>query len=378
MRHISQFVFLFACASLLTAGNAAAQANSMEVSIVAFGKNNTPVEDLKQEDIIIRDNTKKQDIVSFTKITPGTPVEQGKPAIHNIVLIDVLNSTYRDLPENRLELLKTVAEMAKAGNIVVLMLRGKLTIVHDPTGGGLLSKLASQGTKGMEGSAPGLSAYDWVFAEELGLYQLFTPAGIFDRQRVEVSLGTLRTIAGNYQGRTGRKNLFWISQGFPLLMGGPAGYGAAALDTIASGGSSTGASPAAARGGRTPTSLGTRADDLTPFAKDMDFTARVLNNANIAVYPIDSRYLTVDDTTVSNKSMMEDIAKTTGGLAFTSRRDVSVAMREALADSKVVYVVRYAISDLKPDGRFHAIKVETSRKDVKMRYRGGYYAPVQR
>ena len=110
----------------------------------------------------------------------------------------------------------------------------------------------------------------------------------------------------------------------------------------------------------------------------MDFTARVLNNANIAVYPIDSRYLTVDDTTVSNKSMMEDIAKTTGGLAFTSRRDVSVAMREALADSKVVYVVRYAISDLKPDGRFHAIKVETSRKDVKMRYRGGYYAPVQR
>jgi VWFA-related protein len=76
--------------------------------------------------------------------------------------------------------------------------------------------------------------------------------------------------------------------------------------------------------------------------------------------------------------MMEDIAKATGGIAFTSRRDVSAAIREALDDSKVVYSVRYAISDLKADGKFHAIKVDTSRKDTKLRYRGGYYAPQQK
>jgi VWFA-related protein len=115
-----------------------------------------------------------------------------------------------------------------------------------------------------------------------------------------------------------------------------------------------------------------------PYAKDMDYTTRVLNNANVAVYPIDSRFLAVNDDTVSDKSMMEDIAKATGGVAFTSRRDVGNAVRDAISDTRVVYVARYAISDLKPDGKFHAIKVDTSRKDVKMRYRGGYYAPMSR
>jgi VWFA-related protein len=159
---------------------------------------------------------------------------------------------------------------------------------------------------------------------------------------------------------SGRKNLYWISQGFPLLLGGPAGLGGASLDRMAG-----------SKGG-------TQGTDLAAYAKDMDFTGRMLNNANVSVYPIDSRYMAVNDTSISDKAMMEDLAKTTGGVAYTSRRDVANATREAIGDSRVVYVVRYAISDLKVDGKFHAVKIETSRKDTKLRYREGYFAPEPR
>ena len=42
----------------------------------------------------------------------------------------------------------------------------------------------------------------------------------------------------------------------------------------------------------------------------------------------------------------------------------------------VVYVVKYAISDLKFDGKFHQVKIETKRKEVRFRARNGYYAPM--
>ena len=72
---------------------------------------------------------------------------------------------------------------------------------------------------------------------------------------------------------------------------------------------------------------------------------------------------------------MEDLAKETGGLVFVGRKDVADCVREALNDTRTRYVLRYAVSDLKRNGRFHAIKLETSRKDVRLRARKGYFAP---
>lgn len=372
-------VYPYLALAALTAAGVWAQQQptqyKQEVTIVATGKDGAPVQDLKVSDITIKDNNKKQEIISFEKVTPESEPGPGKPAVHNYVLLDELNTTYRDLPEVRAEMVRMMDAIAKSKNTTFLTLRGNLSVLHDPAKTeSVVTKFAASGFKGLEGAKPDLAPYDWLFNSELGLLQLFSPAGIFDRQRVERSMDAMKTIAQNAGARAGRKNLFWISQGFPLVMGGPAGYGAAAMDTIGTGGSQTGA----AMGSGVKSSItaeGSRANDLQAYAKDMDFTTRVVNNSNLAVYPIDSRFLAVDDAKVSDRSMMEDIAKATGGIAFTSRRDVGAALKEAFDDSKVVYVVRYAISDLKMDGKTHDIKVETNRKDVKMRYRGGYFAP---
>ena len=312
------------------------------------------------------DNSKKQEIVSFEKVVAGEPSPSSKPRVHNIVLLDVLNSTFSDLPENRMAMLKILSELAKVENLTFLMLGRGLRIVSDPTSpeGGFLGKLAKQG---FNPATADLAAYDWVFSDQLGLMQLFTPAGVLDRVRIQNTMGALQTIAGNYQGRSGRKNLYWITRGVPLTMGeAGAGYNEQKLNQ---GGSGNIKNNSAADDLKT-------ADGLSMFAKDMEHTGRVLNNANVAVYVVDARSMAVDNMRISDQASMNDVAKATGGVAFTSPKDLGVAMRDAIDDSRIAYVLRYAISELKTDGKLHQIKVDSSRKDAKLRYREGYYAPA--
>jgi len=328
-----------------------------EVSIIVTGKDNVPVEDLKESDLTVKDNNKAQQIISFDKVAAGVPAAQGKPGLHNLVLIDALNSTYSDVPENHLAMLKIVHELSKPGDITALFLHPKLQIVSDPAaqegGPELLRKFARQG---FDPANPKTEAFGWVFTDPLALFQIFTPAGVIDNVRMKSTLASLQVIASNYQGRSGRKNLYWITRNVPIPMGETgAGYNESKLNS-----------------GQNSKTVG---DDLSIFAKDADNTKRMLTNSGISLYPIDSRALAIDNMKVSDQASMTDAASATGGLAYTSPRDLSVAVRDAINDARVSYVLRYAISDLKNDGKMHRIKIDTTRKDVKLRYREGYYGP---
>jgi VWFA-related protein len=326
MRRVFLALLILGCtvliAGLVTAQQQAPKKMTMEVSLVAT-LDNAPVEDLKVEDITAKDNNKKQEIVSFEKVVAGAPAKPGKPGLYNIVLLDCLNTTYRDLPENRAEFLRILFELSKADKLTFLSLWQKLRVVEDPgmQPPTLMSKLASQGPQGLAGDQPNLEPYNWVFSDQLGMYQLFTPSGVLGVRRTEESMIALRTIALNYQSRPGRKNLIWISQGFPVIAGQTMG--------------------------------------------------------GLAIYPIDVRYLSTTDTQSADRADMQTVAKESGGLAFQSRRDVANCVREALNDTRTSYVLEYALPDFKYDGASHAIKIDTTRKDVKLRYRSEYIAPTK-
>jgi VWFA-related protein len=341
---------------------------TMELSVVATAGNSI-VEDLAAGDLTIKDNGKKQDIVSFTKVTGGAPA--GQPGISHIVLLDALNTTYMDTPRARRELLKALAALSKQEQVTLLMIRDKPRVVSDPgaadDGPALLRRLAKQGVKELEGDSPDLAPYSWVFTDPSALADVFTPSGVFDRQRMAQSINILQVIARNYQGRPGRKNLYWIGANFPLVMGQTSlGYNETTLGA-----------PAPTKG-TVPqgTTVGNKNDDLTMFAKDLELTARFLLNAGVSIYPIDSRALTLDTAEVSDKDRMSDIARETGGISYASRTDVGAAMAEAIADSRTTYSVKYAITDLKPDGKFHQVRIETKRGNIKLRTRSGFYAPL--
>ena len=75
-------------------------------------------------------------------------------------------------------------------------------------------------------------------------------------------------------------------------------------------------------------------------------------------------------------SVLSEVAQGTGGEFFHNNNDLKAGLG-ALVGSPVYYVLAFAPSDLKPDGRFHALKVKLveKQKNVSVQARRGYFAP---
>ncbi len=74
--------------------------------------------------------------------------------------------------------------------------------------------------------------------------------------------------------------------------------------------------------------------------------------------------------------VLSEVAQDTGGEYFHNNNDLKAGLG-ALAGSPVYYVLAFAPSDLKPDGRFHALKVKLveKQKSFSVQARRGYFAP---
>lgn len=351
----------------------APSSNLVQVTMIATGKSGAPVADLRADEFSVKDNGKQQKIVAFEKLTAkeGGPASADftKSALNNIVVLDALNTTFSDRPSVRLELVRILGELTAADGLTFLLLRDNLAVLHDFSAGGpsIIRRLASQGVKDLGSPNANLEPYSWLF--DGGFSQLFTPTPLLDRARFTASLRTLQTIAVNMGKRPGRKNLIWISTYFPLLIGhDQTGF-------MEQTGDATGTDTTTASGDLQKRAQ--RVQDVgAAFLKDMEMAGRVVNNANLTVYPIDARSLATGTSLLSDTGQLKDMAKFTGGIAYPGRSDVAKALHEAIADNSVTYVLSYNASDLKSDGKFHPLKVETTRKDVKLRSREGYWAPM--
>ena len=348
----------------------------MELTIVASGNEGASAPELKQDDITIKDDNKKQEIVSFEKVIAGPPPAAGQPGIHNLVLIDCLNTPFSDMPENRLAILKTLDELAKTDNVTILMLREGLRVVSEPSqgAGSMLARIAGQGF-----SPDKTAAFNWVFSEPNALGDIFTPVPVTGRNRMDIWIKTLRVVAQNMATRNGRRNLIWISQYFPPLIMGETSAGYLEQQAGADNRSKSAAQVSNSKGrdDLSDTVRKEEADLLRNYARDIQTTGRLLENAAVAIYPIDARYLSRNTASVADKGRMQDMAKATGGLSFASPRDIAAAVHDALADTRTVYVARYAMADSLFNGKDHAIKIETRLKDVKLRALAGYFAAQQ-
>jgi hypothetical protein len=154
----------------------------------------------------------------------------------------------------------------------------------------------------------------------------------------------------------GRKNLLWVSAAFPLVIGEIARQ-----------------RPIIAPGARN--AIRSPYQDRRSYGEEMQQTMTALNNANVAVYPIDARGLSCNPDAIININTMKNIAAATGGKAFYDRSDLSQGVRAALDDSHQVYLLTYTPQPLSADGTYHTIRVSNSKPGVQLRYRHGYYAP---
>jgi VWFA-related protein len=241
-------------------------------------------------------------------------------------------------------------------------------------------------------------------------------ANRYIEDRVRTTVNALINIANYAAALPGRKNLLWVSGSFPFSVGYEN------LQTIVQ------MMNDSKREANLP-------GQQLIFAEDVETAARALNDANVAVYPVDARgllglnmntnkgsnktpaygamnsgqqssnlgtgrgsrggglggsrrlrgpgqnsslqqnpierMLTPDSTTFQT---MEALANGTGGKAFYNSNDISSSLRSAISDARVTYEIGYYPSKVKWDGSYHKIEVQTKKPDVLVRARKGYFA----
>jgi VWFA-related protein len=118
--------------------------------------------------------------------------------------------------------------------------------------------------------------------------------------------------------------------------------------------------------------------------------------ANAAVYFVDARGLSAAqmgmDAEIGTRTEFRDLgswftesrergegsralAADTGGFSLTDRNDLGPALVRIGRESRSYYLLGYAPSNRKADGRFRGIGVTVAREGAKVRARRGYYAP---
>ena len=341
--------------------------HSVEVSIVATDAKGKPAEGLRAADFRVFDNGKEQTIASFEKIdSRAAPGQVGlppntysnriggekKPQVLSMILLDANNTAYR-LQSVMLRAVEHILEQVQPEERVALYAFGsRFVTIHDFTSdtASLLATL-----RNYHGEVPDFA---WAVVDpDLGSNDLPHLAGILERVTAGKAVDTfeaLVAIANRVKGVPGRKNLVWISQGFPMTVGDPQAHRASdALD---------------------PYQMAIHGAWRT-FGVELGRAVTALNNAGVAVYPIDARGLSRSSSVNDNIHTMVQVASATGGKAFHDRNDREQGVREALEDSREVYVLTYSPDNIAHDGRYHRIRVQSTRPGVRVRYRQGYFAP---
>jgi VWFA-related protein len=348
----------------------------VQVSVLVHDKAGHPVAGLAKEDFTVLDAGKPQQIRYFQvnrsesakprrPLPPDTftnrPLESGESPNATVILLDSLNTPVRDQQYARAQVLKFLAGQIRPGDrvAVYLLASGRFKVLQDFTSDAARLVAALQRWRGnlsreLDASPPEAVAD----ASIASLDDLDTTLGMgstimsdfFTTQRVEMTLATLEMVANHIKYLPGRKNLVWFSAGFPLTIGfdkwGP-GY--------------TG--------------------DRRSFGPEVQRTVRALNDANVAMYPVDARGLLpgspVGPQPRPVDSMLE-LAARTGGRAFYNTNDLHTAVRVAIDDAAVTYTLAFYPAG-EPDDHFHSIKVTlNNRPGTRLRYRQGYFAFTNR
>jgi VWFA-related protein len=361
-------------------------------------KHGVAVPGLKKEDFQVFDNGKRQEIRQFSEETramlpsAATPLPQGTftnqleersgtPAAVTAILLDGVNTRFSDQAYARKQVVEFLKQIQPADRIAIYTLdtRG-LKVLHDYTtdSSDLVAKLAKyQGDIAPE--VTGVSDLTDPLGGWLGSGGNSYERAFYLNNRIQQTLQAIEFIAQNLSPLPGRKNLIWVSSAFPLQVGffgsggggGGGGGGAAGRGSGMGGGSG--------RGGGGGMGSGNFPRQQQTWTAETDKAIRALNDANLAIYPVDARGLVasasarVASRTYRNDATMEELASRTGGRAFTNTNDIAGAIRTAVEDSSVTYTLGFYPENDKFDNSFHNLKVKlVDFPHLDLRYRKGY------
>ena len=367
------------------------------IDVVVTDKSGTPVSGLRMEDFALKEDGKLQTITSFTP--PNTLAQSAPPALPanvysnapiyrlpgttpTVIVLDAANTSSPDQSYARREMLAYVKNQYKPGQrMAVFTLTDRLNVVQDFTGDPNLllaslekiqpsvptvTKLANDAptTDGMRFTNP--QAYV-TLVSALNTFQQAQTQYVADR-RAEITLEALRRIVYMLGGLPGRKNVVWLTAGFPFALN-PA-YEGLPEDWRILGTRYVGVSP----NHGDPTKLNN--DQRTLYTDRIREISAHMANAQVAIYPVDVNGLVTGRVSniLDQQQTMQEIARETGGRAFFNRNDLDNSVALAERDRSATYTLAYYPANKKWDGKYRSISVKVARQGVESAYRRGYFA----
>ena len=362
----------------------------IQVNVLVHNHKGEPVRDLKKEDFQLLDNGKPQKVAIFSMDT-NTVLPQEKPLPQNVftnklavrggvptsvtvILLDAMNTKYQDQIWSRKQVVKYLATLKPEDRVAIYQLgygQG-LRVLHDFTtdSSDLVAKLSkfksnladitpAEGGTSFDFDPAVLDFSSWMGGGGASRAE----ADFYTINRVTGTLRAIEFIANHLSELPGRKNLIWVSGGFPMQIG---------FDSVAA--------------------FHDPSRQQRSFGPEMDEAIRALNNGNVSIYPVDSRGLEVDHRfsaenqkvnlapklsmgpSVENQQTMSELASRTGGRAYYNTNDLAKALREAVEDSVVSYTLGFYPADERFDGKFHKLEVKVPElHGMNLRYRKGYF-----
>src|SRR5579863_456191 len=387
----------------------------VQVNVVVESRDGSPVTGLAADDFSLWDSGRPQKISFFSvqssqpsskamaSLPPGTftnrpEVLSATPPSVTVILLDGLNTHFEDQAYAKKQIIKFLEQIQPKDHVALYTLSSNLRVLHDFTtdSESLIAALQSYAGKESHEVAASEPAAEPVTATvitpNLGSSPTQSSASLtpvtvgledylrqtqqqsadwYSMDRTLRTLDALKTIARRLSHLPGRKNLIWVSSSFPFTIGS----GTANAENVV-------------RGQRT-------------FGPEIERAEQLLNDANLAVYPVDARGLVgtfgVNANLSASRSVsarqpfsnptieglgqltptidtMEELAGETGGRAFYGTNDIMGSIRKALDDSQLTYTLGYYPADTKWDGKFHELRVRVRHSGAKVLCRRGYFA----
>jgi VWFA-related protein len=393
------------------------------VDAVVTDKQGKAVMGLRPEDFVVEENGKAQKIVSLTTPTENTPVPKPPlpPGIYSnrpeyrspggpitVMLLDALNTPFTNQGYARRQMLAFVQEQFKpTDRMAVFALTGPLVALQDLTSDpqvlyAALQKYKPQSQEFANSDRPATSAASGTptavsvvtsldastpplvdNSASLGIRGGGSSAGFSGAQaaleafegaqvayakdqRAIMTLSALGSLARILGGLPGRKNLIWVTGELPfsfipedrVMTDEELAEDLPSMNTRRVG--------EHAAGNYAATFRASHADEIREVAGR-------LASAQVAVYPVDARGLSIS-TEIDSQETMREMARETGGRAYVNQNEIRVGVERAFADETAAYSLGYYPDNKKYDSKYRSIKVKVKKDGVEVQSRRGYFA----
>src|SRR5579872_5043317 len=359
------------------------------VDVVVQDAQGHTVNDLRREEFKLRENGHDQKLSMFsfqqhdaqrpTRVAPKHPanVFTNSPDYNpsdalNVILLDSMNTSVAKQLMVQRALLETLPTLSDGRPIAIYAMSEKLRQLHDFTTNtealtqaaknyAPQSAIGADDLQGNGGSPGGLTAGDQtrIANNAIGNGRKDLAMGVSRQRadgsrashtmdyRVQSTISLLKSLARALSGYPGRKNVLWLSQGFPFSIHPDPTMGVA------------------------------RFDNTRGYEYELAELADAMMGAQVTIYPINVGGVEVSGSMPNIEAphdTMRYLAEQSGGRVFVDTNDFTSGMKQSIEDGSTYYTLSYYSDNKKYDGKYRNIEITTNRPGLKLHYRPGYFA----